>query len=319
MKNFIFYFYFLKSLSFSLNQNVPYACRNGYYYDRNVRKCVECRKECYKCDSYSFGCKTCSSGHYIVDHVCKKCINNCELCENNNSCKRCIKGYFLNSSNKCEKCILSNCQECVNESKCKTCKGNGITLDNISGQCVKCEENCFICQNLTMCKICNNNYGLDIISHKCVECGKGCNKCEGNKCIGCSYYFEKPFEKGCFRCNINNCISCDSDNKCDKCKDNFMLQKNECVYQTNSVGFLVGVIVPPIIIFIIILIIIYCICIKKKRNHPINEPLDNGTDEIIKNNDDIPDSINDGNKENIFEEDYNYKSSDGGYDNNIGN
>ena len=319
MENFFFYFYILNSLSFSFNQNIPYACRDGYYYDRNVGKCVECRKECYKCDSYSYGCKKCSSGYYIVDHVCKKCISNCDVCENNNACKKCTKGYFLNSSNKCQKCTLSNCQDCTNEYRCKTCKGDGIILDNVSGRCVKCEENCSVCQDSSTCKYCIQNYGFDIISHKCVRCGYGCNKCEGNKCIGCSYSFEKPFEKGCFQCEINNCTSCESDNICDKCEDNFMLQHNRCIYIYTSAGFLATVIVCPIVVFIIIFIIIYCICIKKRRNGVIINPLNNDPDEILGNNDGIPDSNYERNGEAIFEEDYNNQYNYSGYDTNIGN
>ena len=316
MKNyFIFYFYILKSF----NQIISYACRDGYYYDRYAGKCLECRKECYKCDDYTYGCKRCSSGYYIVDHVCKKCISNCELCENNSACKKCIKGYFVNSSNKCQKCTLSNCQECENENKCKTCTGYGIILDNISGKCVKCEENCLTCQNLTTCKNCIQNFGLDIISHKCVKCGNGCNKCEANKCIGCSNYLAKPFERGCFKCNINNCTSCYSDNNCDKCEDNFTLKNNKCIYIENNVAFLTGVIVGPILALIINFIIIYCICIKKKRNQSLINPLNKVQDENNANYDNIPDSINEGNWENTFEEDYKIKDNYDGYDTNIGN
>ena len=317
MKKLIFYFWILKSFSFSFNQNIPYACRDGYYYDRYQKKCVECRKECYKCSQNSFNCKKCSSGQYIVDHVCKKCIQNCDNCENNYACKRCKKGYFVNSSNKCQQCTLPNCQECASEYKCKTCSGNGIILDNLSGKCVKCDNNCSTCRNLTACYYCLNGFGLDTINHKCTYCGYRCNKCKGNKCIGCTYsnYPLKPFDTGCYRCDIENCISCNSDFICDKCEDNYILKGSRCVYKYKTSEFLTGVIVGPIVIFIIIFIIIYFICIKKKRNQSTINPLNKDSNETIEDNDGIPESINEENEGKYFEEEN--KNYDG-FDTNIG-
>lgn len=315
MNFFILYFFILKSLSFSFNRYIPIACRQGYYYDRYKDKCLECRKECYECRSDSFGCKTCSSGQYIVDHVCKNCIKNCEACENNYACKRCKNGYFINSSNKCQQCTLSNCRECANEFRCKTCTGLGIILDN--GECAKCDDNCSSCKNPTTCKYCLQNFGLDIITQKCVNCGYRCDQCEGNKCIGCRYSFLKPFDNGCFQCDIKNCTSCYGDNICDKCEDNFILKKNKCVYIYNSTQFLAGIIVGPIIIFIIIFIIIYFTCIKKKRNRSTINPLNKDSNEIFDNNVMTPDTINGENEGKYYqEENKNYYD---GFDINRGN
>ena len=98
-----------------------------------------------------------------------------------------------------------------------------------------------------------------------------------------------------------------------------MLQHNRCVYKNSNAGFLAAVIVGPIVVFIIIFIIIYCTCIKKRRNGAIINPLNNDSDEIIENNNIIPDSIGEGNGETIFEEDYNNQYKYSGYDTNIGN
>jgi len=184
MKNCFFYFCLLKSLSFSFNRYIPIACRDGYYYDRYKNKCIECRKECYKCSEHGLFCKKCSSGQYIVDHVYKNCIKDCEVCVNNYACKKCKNGYFINPSNKCQHCNLSNCKVCENEYTCKTWQGEGIILDNYSGKCVKCDDNCLHCLNPTKCNSCLRNFGFDIITQKCVKCGYRCNKCKGKKCIG---------------------------------------------------------------------------------------------------------------------------------------
>lgn len=320
MKIVIFYIFILKSFSFSLKNDIPYACRDGYYYDYIKKKCLECRPECYKCTDYTYGCKECSSGQYIVDHVCKKCINNCEVCENNYSCKKCKKGYFINSSNKCQQCTLLNCKECENESRCKTCTGLGIILDNLSGQCIKCEENCSQCLNATTCKYCTSDYGFDIITQKCINCGYRCNKCEGDKCIECKYSSLKPFDNGCFQCDINNCISCYEDNECDKCEDNLILKDNKCIYIYESSIFLVYVICGPIILFITIFCFFYFKRRINRSTNPINEEyLNKETNETIGNNDVTPYCINEENQIQYYKEGYKNKNYLDGFDTYIGN
>ena len=46
--------------------------------------------------------------------MCIKCILNCELCNVENTCIKCLEGYALNKENKCILCslIIPNCDKC---------------------------------------------------------------------------------------------------------------------------------------------------------------------------------------------------------------
>jgi hypothetical protein len=57
---------------------------DGYCYK-------SCDGECSSCINDL--CNACEDGHFLRYYQCKQCMNNCEMCEDQNSCSQCSSGY----------------------------------------------------------------------------------------------------------------------------------------------------------------------------------------------------------------------------------
>ena len=222
----------------------------------DLSKCLKCNQTTYLLNGICY--QTCPTGFYNSNNfddinnksnICKKCIDNCSYCHNNNECMICSKDYTLlngkcvkecpleyvkvneNDFNFCRKCS-SGCNQCeeTDTEICKSCIQNKYLFDN---KCIDfCPEQYYsnefnICNKCSVddCSICSNN-------------GKTCEKCTGsyailnNKCLeNCPSGFKRSDNKlHCEECLVDNCNNCDIDkNICNRCnKDFFKLSDDLC-------------------------------------------------------------------------------------------
>ena len=237
---------------------------------------MECTDNCKEKESDSCKCLSCNEGYFFENYQCKKCIDNCKTCNNNDTCNSCFSGYIL-ENNLCNKCN-HNCKECFassfNDTKqnCLSCKNDTKVLYN--NNCVdECPDNfykdenkeCKECNNLCKeydnnCNNCTSCYdGYYLKDNVCLECNEHCETCERGKegnneqCSSCNKSSEYKYlieAEGFGR----NCVK--------ECPSGTILKEDKCILDEENTNLLI-IIVPSIfvgtaIIIIIIIFLIYC-------------------------------------------------------------
>ena len=231
-----------KSCTFSTKRNnvlecEEEGCKTGYLEKskglcepcESVNKgCIECHYENNYLDNYlgfkrerRFVCDQCDYGYIrSEDGTCHNCsvigLSNCERCERSQAkdndlvCYQCFEGYFVNNDGECEKCYENEVRGKSNT--CINC--NDVEEGGIEG-CKTCDSN----DGKISCKQCDNGYIL-------LENNKTCLKISEN------INLEK----------ITNCeeVTLNSNNKfyCNKCKQNYILLKEEEDIKCVSVKFI---------------------------------------------------------------------------------
>ncbi|CAH0407675.1 unnamed protein product [Chilo suppressalis] len=166
-------------------------CKNGFYYDSNLKKCVkpeECTSTCPKGEVYSAcpaaicGPLTCAEAGYP-----KKSCGNSSPCSSNASCI-CQDSYLRNSTGKC---IPSN--------QCPSCGGDENAIPSNRGNCGRtCAD---VGKNVTACPEvyiingceCKPNYYYDTKIKKCVTAEKCIPSCPaGEEYLDCPEASCKP-------------------------------------------------------------------------------------------------------------------------------
>ncbi len=193
-----------------------------------------------------------ASGYKKVGKKCDKClVENCEDCDKHNSiCKRCLKNYFLTEDNNCvskcpeghyvkdfnQKCFKcpTYCLKCDKDRNCLKCEDKKILFEN------KCVLECPIGYKIVLSEAkltCEKNQGFDKCDEynekgDCLKCTKNYflstadNKCSENCPEGT---FANKKDNICSLCSAN-CITCLNEKECLKCKKKFDLNLNKmCV------------------------------------------------------------------------------------------
>ncbi|KAL4481598.1 hypothetical protein ABPG74_007687 [Tetrahymena malaccensis] len=207
-------------------------CQDGYYPDKNLNSCQQCKKGCDKCSQFSV-CTECStiinSNGVVQQYILDEMLQICNL--------SCLEGQYLDSqTNECSSCDKS----------CLTCNG-------------KTNQNCLSCINGAqinaqgMCQCQNPNEGFSDDFKQCIPCQvKNCDKCvysntcelcqelaylnpEKNQCICSDGYFYSDSYKKCIKCIQSSCLACLSNGiTCTKCQKGFLLtQQSICTYCNN--------------------------------------------------------------------------------------
>lgn len=167
-----------------------WRCQDGWLYDNfNCRQCPS-------------NCVSCNKG------VCTKwnCITNCESCENEKSCLKCVSGYYLDSTG-CLKCNDA-CKTCDYAELCTSCN-QGFEL--ILGYC--CDPKCSSCK-FEKCWGCKSGFLFE--NNRCKECPANCGGCTNGLC-------DSNTNALC----PNNCDFCES-GICRRCRTGFYLSQNSC-------------------------------------------------------------------------------------------
>ena len=207
----------------------------------------------------------CSLGFYFNNHSCEPCEDKCiNGCVRNTGCSLCLDKI-------CEKCndYTSICLECKENAfivnglcKCSI----GYFWHDANDTCIRCRDDCLVCENSWSCLECNNGMIYDngsclcpSLTYKenssCIPCDIECKECFGpsfNNCISCSsqqslknnrcFCPNKFFISGgqCLNCpplceeciNSTMCLVCESEyilrnNSCD-CQEGFYMQNSSC-------------------------------------------------------------------------------------------
>ena len=247
------------------------TCKNGFYFDKLNETCKRkndnftyCRqtldnKTCDICDRNSYFDE---EGICVSNKYCQKSINQ--------TCVKCIEGYYLTSKNsvcvQTKNCIegdkdLGICMKCNStfylDTKDYLCKSN--LQDNEykycsiveEGKCSQCIEDYYLGEDFKcsftkhceesefgICQVCSKNYYLGY-DNKCTNIER-CIYSSDDYCIECEngFYFNRKNQTCCEYDNdsiFNNCkYSCENEEICCRCKDQFYLNRNNSLCYNNS-------------------------------------------------------------------------------------
>lgn len=256
------YYYFFK-LYHTCSSNKCLICDNNelkiFSECDNSEEC-SLNEGCLNCITNE-ECLICSQGYYLLNGICKKCIEGCSICSNSNTCDYCMSGYQLNSDLKCnltndfdfdvsayniykQRLIEIFYEEEIPkptdspiittvDTTIETTKNN----DDESPLLINCDINCIHCNGITgKCIECNKLYIL--YNNKCIK------HCSDNNCIDCSLkdddveYCTKcadgytPMNEKCnIICSDNNCEKCILIGRtqfCSQCKTGYQMQDGKC-------------------------------------------------------------------------------------------
>ena len=216
-------------LSGDKDYGICYSCQGEYYLDLKDRKCKSNQEDnklkyCEEVDESGI-CKKCIKDYKLgEDNKC--CLSQyCDISENQ-ICKQCIDGYHLGLDNLCsdiEFCIYSN----QYSGQCIECKEN-YYYNNTQRECIKAEGNFINCKSIDtyeLCQECRNDYYLNQTDKLCyTNKEKGdFYKCalttpSGEKCMTCQKnYYLGTIDNKCT--TIEGCQVSENENKCKQCFD----------------------------------------------------------------------------------------------------
>ncbi|CAD8044601.1 unnamed protein product [Paramecium primaurelia] len=215
-----------------------------------------------KCDEYS-NCSECVDKLFIGTQCNQNCLSiNCEACDLNGICIRCITNFQINLNGDCI-CVLGEyyldssntiCIQCSEQiDKCQQCDITGcLNCENgyfiVNGSCNQCMNNCISCQILSICDICKDGY----FGSQCDQCHGNCKNCSGsliNECIECrdnaiqNNYQISLDSKSIFQCECDqqfyfdsnfNCQPCDT--KCNNCDGGSNFDCLDCFFSQNRIN-----------------------------------------------------------------------------------
>ena len=188
-------------------------CKDRFNMMEGMRKCVDCKKEV--------------ASYLDTDKVCKKCLKDCVTCTLGNECIKCREGYGVLQGS-------ANPQQCV-ECKFKL----GYFLNEETGICTPCLENCERCRNPKECQKCKDGFHVEIGSknpQKCVQCPR-------------PFHFASKVDNKCHPC-LKNCEKCETEITCSDCEGGFLKKggarnPEECMVCSNT-GYFIDPALPKI-------------------------------------------------------------------------
>ena len=160
---------FCNSCHPSENDNICQSCQYSYLdktknkcfqIHGNIENCLELNKH----DSF-ISCLTCEMGFYDKDDKCLACPSNCFTCHEN-LCFSCKDGK-LPKDGSCykalerETCSTQNCQVCDKDNVCLKCE-KGFSKPMGRNACVKGIDNClWFDEKLDVCRVCDEGYYIN--------------------------------------------------------------------------------------------------------------------------------------------------------------
>ena len=219
-------------------------CRNDYYFVGSNKNTEEIT--CLPLSQLS-------QGYYQLNNIYYKCIDNCDSCNDGETCQQCTNG-FTYSNNKCIK-LIENCENYGKDDNCEKCKNNfafkeenktvclsTINFDNHYTKdggisyypCEKEIHNCSKCyynneKSTTNCYLCITNYFLFENENKEI--------CLSEQYLNNTLY--KKNETQIDKCSnaINNCKECNNENNCTRC-DSYFYMINDNIKNCIDVSFI---------------------------------------------------------------------------------
>jgi hypothetical protein len=213
--------------NFFLKNKVCVDCCGSGYTDSN-RECKKCTVPgCDVCNAGTLGkCEKCVQNKFLYNN---ECLNVCPLgtyANPNGTCERCQDGCALcNNKNTCQRCVIG---KVLQGTQCQSGCNDGFI--NISGVCTQCVN--------PRCKKCQvNNLGY------CTECALGSFRFKGD-CLKVCPDGHFPENGTCVPC-VSPCVECLNRKTCTKCVANFFVVNGKCTDQCpNKQANQSGVCVP---------------------------------------------------------------------------
>lgn len=214
---------------------------NYFVYDDH---CEPCNSKCLECTETYTNCIKCHPGFYLTPipnsnyKTCEKCKeDSCLECVEENGqyqCTNCLTGYFINSTNMCQKCD-ETCQECKGpgKSQCTKCKDGYYNPSQDNGNeefsCSACATHCKTCtsSDINDCTECLDGYYY--AKSLCRACDPECKTCESQRNLCTSCYDGKYLDGAkCSDCP-QNCKECNNTGQiCLKCNEGYALDGDSC-------------------------------------------------------------------------------------------
>ena len=169
--------------------------------------CVKCRKNYSPLESIKNGrnltecvlTSELSVGYFLKNNVYRKCIDNCNTCQNNITCQICVDGFIFNKT-KCITCPagkyakkgLTYCSTCSagtyskeNSTSCTKCPAGTFSKAG-SSECIKCPSGTYSKQGSYACSICLAGTFSSEGAAECIKCNKGYISTKGaSRCTVC--------------------------------------------------------------------------------------------------------------------------------------
>ena len=218
-------------------------CRNNYgLFQENNENEILCVDKSLLTENYYEN----ENGIYM------KCIDNCKICSDSDSCNECMEGFYY-SSKKCIKVDnpIDNCSEYDENMKCKKCKQNYGLKEADTTHCyeieaefgeyyTKDEVSYYPCENEVLnCSKCF--YVKETNEIKCEKCKDNylilneiCTPKEQIEDANNTYYFiNETHVEECSQ-GIINCVKCLNKSTCIECKERYYFNTTtfECLEKT---------------------------------------------------------------------------------------
>ena len=233
--------------NYELSQNgiCPQNCKQC----QANKKCIKCRNDfefVASKESEEIICvsETECKGYYQEDGIYYKCMFNCDMCENGETCTQCTDGFdYDNNSNRCITNI-ENCQNYGIDSHCTRCVNNFYMINDDKLNCISTsniqKDEYYLNEEQTIYYSCNN------INYNNIE---NCRKCsQKNSCTLCKdgYTFINGDKTSCVKIETlqnNKYIQDPNDNsnyiKCDNIYSNCDMCNNiRCLTCKNNFNFI---------------------------------------------------------------------------------
>ncbi|EDR27385.1 protein serine/threonine kinase, putative [Entamoeba dispar SAW760] len=243
-------------------------CTNKMYVSNY--ECKTCPEHCLDCLNSEY-CFKCENGYTAINGSCalsSLVIQNCQfLFSNNEGCAVCMKGYFRSSS-LCRKCE-NNCSLCQTNLQCLECNENYYL--SMNGSCLSYEllKNCKS-KTSTGCEECNIGYTLR--NKECIHCShvyEGCSECNSYQCISCTDGILKNFQ--CIPLSqVNHCISVEN-SICSQCSFWYQPSDDGTYCQRSPVWWVIILVIMVILLVIIITLISIGWCSRKYYRYKIQK------------------------------------------------
>ena len=228
----------------SENATCPIYCKHC----KENKRCIKCKEDfglVGNSENVSIECinlNQLNTGYYKLENdTYYKCMSNCEICKNSTICEKCYSNYDLLNGTCIKK--TENCQKYNKEGICELCNENFAFNKTERNSCINKDNfsdyytpndgiSYYPCnENISDCKYCNYNKAISNV--KCNICKDNYvlldseNKCYSKSDLNQSYfYINDTHIKKCSE-EIENCEQCDSQEKCNKCIENYYLFNDE--------------------------------------------------------------------------------------------
>lgn len=252
-----------KDLNRDLTKCDSGRCRDGYYFDANIKECVEitidnCAEHGDQ-ESYSGAedatCEYCVNGYYWDSdaEACTACATDCVSCDSD-GCHQCAEGKGWDENDMCTVTCPTGCAECHSEVvedgettttvvECDGCM-DGYRSDE--GDCVACAEHCRSC-NAQECHECDRGYHSTNDSEECTLCADThdwARDCEESQAYTCMEGYGMHWDSGtCVQCEAgcSNCYVYDLElagetvfkTECRKCADGHFTTFKQNLHNNN--------------------------------------------------------------------------------------